>query len=65
MVAKVLNACDLEPFHRFWVFAAGLTNVEVTFQVTDTASGQVEIYTNPQGMPFAPIQDLRSFDTCE
>ncbi len=64
MVTKVLNACDLAPFHRFWVFAAGLTNVEVTLTVTDTESGQIETYHNPQSMPFAPIQDLRSFDRC-
>src|SRR6476659_3513592 len=28
LVVKVLDACT--PFGRFWVFAAGLTNVEVT-----------------------------------
>ena len=34
VVVKVLDAC--EPFGRFWVFAGGLTNVEVDLSVTDT-----------------------------
>ncbi len=65
VVVKVLNACDLEPFHRFWVFAAGLTNVEVLLKVTDTVSGEIREYRNAQGTPFQPVQDLRSFATCD
>jgi len=63
MVVKVLNACTLQPA-RFWVFAGGLTNVEVTMTVTDTATGAVRRYTNPQGRAFQPILDTDAFATC-
>ena len=57
VIVKVLNACTQAP-PRYWVFAAGLTNVEVTLQVTDTqAGGSPKTYVNPLGTPFAPIQE--------
>ncbi len=64
VVIKVLNACDLPPFNTFWVFAAGLTDVEVTLRVTDTVSSQVREYFNPLGAPFQPIRQTDAFDTC-
>jgi hypothetical protein len=64
VVLKVLNACTQVP-PRYWVFAAGLTNVEVTMTVTDTLTGvQVPPYVNPLGTPFQPIQDTDAFATC-
>jgi hypothetical protein len=63
LVVKLLDAC-LPPFDRFWFFAAGMTNVETTITVTDTASSQVKTYVNPQGRPFRPIQDTAAFSTC-
>lgn len=63
LVVKVLSACSLNP-SRYWVFAAGLTNVEVTITVTDTHSGSVKTYTNALGTAFAPIQDTSAFATC-
>jgi hypothetical protein len=63
MVVKVLDACN-PPFNRFWVFAGGLTNVEVRLTVTDTDSGAVQVYTNPLRTPFQPIQDTEAFATC-
>lgn len=54
-VVKVLNACGLN--QRFWVFAGGLTDVQVTLTVTDTQTGNSKTYTNPQGTAFRPIQD--------
>jgi hypothetical protein len=62
LVVKVLDACT--PFGRFWVFAAGLTNVEVTVAVTDFATGKVQTYTNAQGLAFLPIQDTGAFAGC-
>jgi pimeloyl-ACP methyl ester carboxylesterase len=59
---KVLAGCPVNG--RFWVFAAGLTDVGVTLAVTDTASGQRVEYRNPRGTPFAPIQDTGAFATC-
>jgi hypothetical protein len=54
-VVKILDACALNG--NFWVFAGGLTNVEVTLTVTDTETGNSKTYTNPQGKAFQPIQD--------
>ena len=62
MVVKVLDGCASNQ-HQ-WVFAAGLTNVEVTTTVTDTFAGLAKTYTNPQGTPFAPIQDTAAFAAC-
>ena len=64
VLTKVLDACGLSSFENYWVFAAGLTDVQVTLRVTDTVSGQVRDYTNPQGTAFQPIQDTAAFLTC-
>ena len=64
VVVKALDACDLPPFHNFWIFASGLTDVEVTLRVTDTVSTEVREYFNPLGTPFQPILDTDAFDTC-
>ena len=60
---KVLDAC-VEPFDRFWVFAAGLTDVETRLRVEDKRSGQVRLYENALGSGFQPIRDTSAFDTC-
>lgn len=62
MVVKVLNACAFN--QRTWVFAGGLTNVQVTMTVTDTQTGAVKTYVNPQSTAFEPIQDTGAFATC-
>ena len=62
MIVKVLDGCEVN--QHDWVFAAGLTNVEVTTTVTDTYSGLSRIYTNAQATPFAPVQDTAAFETC-
>jgi hypothetical protein len=62
LTVKVLDACN--GFDRYWVFASGLTNVEVLIKVTDTHTGHVRQYFNPQGKPFAPVQDTDAFATC-
>lgn len=64
LVVKVLDVCA-EPFNHFWVFSAGLTNVEVTLRVTDLASGQERVYLNPLGQAYAPVFDTSGFDTCD
>ncbi|MBW8877895.1 MAG: hypothetical protein JF614_23270 [Acidobacteria bacterium] len=61
-VVKVLNACTFN--QRFWVFAGGLTNVQVTLTVTDSKNGTVKTYNNPQGAAFQPILDTSAFATC-
>jgi hypothetical protein len=61
-VVKVLDSCSLN--QRFWVFAGGLTDVEVNLRVTDTTNGTARTYSNPLGTTFAPIQDTGAFATC-
>ena len=58
-VTKVLNGCSLN--NAYWVFAAGLTNVQVDLDVLDTQTGIPYSKENPQGTPFAPIQDTGAF----
>ncbi|HYS54003.1 MAG TPA: trypsin-like peptidase domain-containing protein [Thermoanaerobaculia bacterium] len=61
-VVKVLNACGLN--QKFWVFAGGLTNVNVVLTIRDTKNGTTKTYTNPQNTAFQPIQDTNAFATC-
>jgi hypothetical protein len=62
MVIKVVTGCGLNS--RFWVFAGGLTNVNVVITVTDTVTGTLQTYTNAQGAAFQPIQDTNAFSAC-
>ncbi len=60
-VFKLLNACTPDLGNHFWVFAGGLTDVEVTVTVTDTTSGAVKTYLNPLGTLFQPLAKLNDF----
>ncbi len=62
MVIKVVNGCPLNS--RYWVFSGGLTNVQVSIQVTDTLTGSTRSYSNPISTAFQPIQDTSAFATC-
>lgn len=64
LLVKVLDACGVPGFDSYWVFAAGLTNVEVTLTVHDTESGETKVYANPQGHAFQPVLDTAAFATC-
>ena len=59
LAVKTLNGCSVNG--RSWFFAGGLTNVEVAITVTDTATGEVKNYSNPQGVAFLPIADTAAF----
>jgi hypothetical protein len=61
-VVKVLNGCGLN--NRWWVFASGLTDVQVRLTITDTQTGTTKEYTTPGGGAFQPIQDTNAFATC-
>lgn len=58
---KVLDACH-SPFHSYFIFAAGLTNLEVSLEVTPrrTPGRQPWITTSPLGKPFEPILDIHA-----
>jgi len=62
LIVKVLNGCGVN--NHYWVFAAGLTNVGVHLTVTDLQSAQQQVFDNPVGTPYAPIQDTTAFATC-
>jgi hypothetical protein len=59
LVVKALDACEVNG--HFWIFAAGLTDVEAEITVTDTVSGEWKSYRNPPRTAFLPIQDTRAF----
>jgi len=63
LFVKVRDAC-VNPFNRYWFFAAGLTNVGVTIKVTDTLRGFSKTYTSAGGSAFSSVQDTDSFATC-
>jgi hypothetical protein len=61
-VVKVLDGCGVGG--HYWVFASGLTNVNVVITVTDTQTGASVKYTNPPNTKFQPIQDTGAFASC-
>jgi CHRD domain-containing protein len=60
IVLKSLNACP-PVFSNHWVFASGLTNVEVDLTVIDTQVGTFKRYQNPPDTPFETILDTAAF----
>lgn len=62
LAIKVLDGCGVDD--RYWVYAAGLTNVRVDLLVEDTATGATWSYSNPKGQPFPPILDTGALDVC-
>ena len=62
MLIHVFQGCGFND--RYWVFAAGTTNVEYDITVTDTSNGETRSYSNESGNPMAPITDTGAFATC-
>ena len=62
LMVKVLDGCGVNS--RYWVFAAGTTNVHYVLTVTDTATGAVARYENPAGKAAAAVTDVDAFQTC-
>ena len=65
LFVKVLDACGLANFESFWVYAAGLTDLEVELTVVDTRSVESRTYRNPQRRPFPAVLDSQAFHTCD
>jgi hypothetical protein len=61
-VIKVLDGCGVNG--HYWIFAGGLTDVRTDVTVTDLEHDVVQVYFNPQGTAFQPIQDTSAFATC-
>ncbi|MEM7583070.1 MAG: hypothetical protein AAF560_06795 [Acidobacteriota bacterium] len=62
VLVKVLNGCGIN--QRYWVFAAGTTDVAYTLRVTDTTTGRVSTYSNPLGNASEAVTDSDAFATC-
>jgi hypothetical protein len=59
LFVKVLDGCAVNG--RYWVFVAGLTNLQVEVRVRDELLGTSATYTNPQGTLFQTIADTDRF----
>src|SRR5262249_20126067 len=59
---KTLNGCGVNG--RYWVFAGGLTNLQVDLAVTDMTTGTTKHYGNPQGAAFQLVTDTSTFASC-
>lgn len=62
LILKVLDGCGVN--ERFWVFAAGLTDVEVGLGIVDSASGSTWTTQTALGVPFGPVEDVEALATC-
>ncbi len=58
----MLDACPING--HYWIYSAGLTDVEVELIVTDTYTGEVQVFENPLGQAFQPIQKLDLLAGC-
>jgi hypothetical protein len=60
-VELVIKVVDGRSFNQyFWVFYGALSDVEYTITVTDSETGAVKTYTNPQGQ-LASVADVAAF----
>ncbi len=64
LILKVVDACSHPDFGNFWVFASGLTDVQVHLSVVDTWTGATWERDTSLGEPFPPALDTAAFDTC-
>jgi len=58
LVVKVVDGCAVNG--HFWVFYGALTNVQYTITVTDSLTGDVRSYVNPDGNQ-ASVADVSAF----
>ena len=62
LAIKVIDGCDLTG--QYWVYAAGLTNVEVHLTVEDLLREQFWYFDTVSGQPFPPILDSSALESC-
>lgn len=62
MLIKVLDGCPVNG--HFWVFFAAVTNVQFEVTVTDSQTGTIKRYTNPQGQSADAVTDTSAFEGC-
>ena len=59
ILVKVLNGCAVN--NKYWVFVTAGTNVAFTLHVLDTTASVTRLYSNPDGVAAAPVQDTAAF----
>jgi hypothetical protein len=60
-IELVLKVVDGTTFNgHFWVFYGALSDLEYTITITDTTTGTVKTYHNPQGTT-ASVADVNAF----
>lgn len=62
LLVKVLDGCAANGRH--WVFVGPATNLQYLLTVTDTRTGQVRVYFNPQGDSPRAVTDTYAFEGC-
>ncbi len=56
---KILDGCAING--HYWVFAAGLTDIEIRLRITDADNGDTQFYRSPAGTLFETVVDLTRF----
>ncbi len=62
LLVKVLDGCSLN--QRFWVLAAGTTDVAYVMKVEDRWTGQIRHYANAAGRAAPAVIDTDAFSGC-
>jgi hypothetical protein len=62
---KAVDACELDDYENFWIFASAVTDIQVLLRVTDSWTGDQRHYFNPIGRAMVPILDTHAFDGCD
>ena len=60
IVVKVLDGCAENDKH--WLYATGLTDLDVVLEVADPVTQTRHTYTSPPGEAFLPVADTKAFD---
>jgi hypothetical protein len=59
---KVIDGCGIN--NHYWLFGAGMTDLDLRITVRDVVAGVEKVYTSPGGQPFEAILDTVAFTTC-
>ena len=62
LLVKVIDDCAGSGHH--WVFVGAATNLQYLLTMTDTRTGQVRVYFNPQGVSPQAVTDTYAFEGC-
>ena len=60
IVVKVLDGCEVNG--KYWLYATGLTDLDVELEVADPVTQTRHAYTSPPKEAFLPVADTKAFD---